>query len=110
MPAHSSAICTAMPELFKSPNGGIINFASDEAVQAMRDIIDEVCELFPSSPYIHLGADEANLHGLDLNPQFQDAIQPLRPGDRLTARQGSGPIYPTNSELDTSGLQRRQSM
>ncbi len=75
MPAHSSAICRAMPDLFKSPNGGIINFASDEAVDAMGEIIDEVCILFASSPYIHLGADEANLHGLDRDPQFQAAIK-----------------------------------
>ncbi|MGI9243057.1 MAG: family 20 glycosylhydrolase [Verrucomicrobiales bacterium] len=74
MPAHSSAICNAMPELFRSPNGGIINFASEDAVTAMGDILDEVCSIFSSSPYVHLGADEANLRGLDRNPQFKAAI------------------------------------
>jgi hypothetical protein len=31
--------------------------------------------MFASSPYLHLGADEANLHGLDRDPQFQAAIK-----------------------------------
>ncbi|MGD1979097.1 MAG: family 20 glycosylhydrolase [Akkermansiaceae bacterium] len=75
MPAHASAICNAMPDLFRSPNGGIINFASEEAVSAMGRILDEVCAIFQSSPYLHLGADEANLHGLDRNPEFQAAIK-----------------------------------
>lgn len=74
LPAHATALCKAMPE-FASPSGGIVNFSSDKTVQALGDILDEVAAIFASSPYIHLGADEANIGGLAADPQFQQAMQ-----------------------------------
>ena len=46
----------------------------------MGEIIDEVCVIFASSPYIHLGADEANLLGLDRDPQFRAAMEKHKVG------------------------------
>ena len=68
MPGHSRAALSAYPEL--SCNGlqqevpgvwGIfddIYCSKDETIQFMKDVLDEVLELFPSD-YIHIGGDEA---------------------------------------------------
>lgn len=80
-PAHSSSFTSAMPELFASPGGGVVNFADPAVWEAMDTIIHEVCDVFQSAPYIHLGADEANLNGMDRDPQFIKAIATHDVGD-----------------------------
>ncbi|MEM9235682.1 MAG: family 20 glycosylhydrolase [Verrucomicrobiota bacterium] len=80
-PAHASAMINAMPELFSSPAGGVVNFAREEVWEALVTIINESCELFPSAPYIHLGADEANIWGLPGDPEFAAAIKKHKVGD-----------------------------
>lgn len=67
MPGHSSAAVAAYPWLscgqqsIAVPNRwGIfkdIYCPTDSTFQFLRDVLDEVCELFPS-PYIHIGGDE----------------------------------------------------
>ena len=73
MPAHSNSALAAYPQ-FACPvvdryigvlpglggsNADIIYCAgNDEVFGFLKDIIDEVCELFPSK-YVHLGGDEA---------------------------------------------------
>ena len=69
LPGHSSAAIAAYPELSCEPKGekavpntwGIkpdIYCPSDFTFQFLRDVLDEVCGLFPGK-YIHLGGDEA---------------------------------------------------
>jgi hexosaminidase len=68
MPGHSRAVLAAYPELSctgkqQSVPGlwGIFDdvFCSKpESIKFIKDILDEVCELFPSE-YIHIGGDEA---------------------------------------------------
>ncbi|HLP52397.1 MAG TPA: beta-N-acetylhexosaminidase [Chitinophagales bacterium] len=69
LPGHSSAAISAYPELSCTPDEpktvpnrwGIfrdIYCPSDFTFQFIRDVLDEVCELFPGK-YIHLGGDEA---------------------------------------------------
>ncbi len=77
IPAHASAMVKAMPELFRSPAGGIIDFKKPEVVAAVKTLIDELAEVFASSPYIHLGADEANLGPLARNAEYQAVIEKL---------------------------------
>ena len=68
MPGHSSAALTAYPEL--GCTGGpyqvqktwgvfkdVYCAGKEETFQFLQDVIDEVCELFPST-YIHVGGDE----------------------------------------------------
>jgi hexosaminidase len=69
LPGHSSAAIAAYPQLSCKPNEpkkvpnrwGIlpdIYCPSEFTFQFMRDVLDEVCALFPGG-YIHLGGDEA---------------------------------------------------
>jgi len=64
MPGHASAFTKAYPELFA--NAG--NPARDDAVCAgkpgvferLEQVLREVAELFPGSPYLHIGGDEVS--------------------------------------------------
>jgi hexosaminidase len=80
MPAHASSIIKAMPEL-SSPAGNIINFADPKGITAACTLVDEMAEMFPQSPYIHVGGDEANLGPLVSDPAFVKAINDQNVGD-----------------------------
>lgn len=68
MPGHSSAFLAAYPELASTTNKvevartwGIfedIMLPTNETINALKDILDEVCSIFPSE-FIHIGGDEA---------------------------------------------------
>lgn len=67
LPGHSEAALTAYPEMtcLKKAPESVMAFSShifcggsEKTYQFVFDILDEVCELFPSE-YIHLGGDEA---------------------------------------------------
>jgi len=68
VPGHSTALQTAHPEIFggKDPASGkfealgVLNIANEAIYPVLETIIAETCELFKSSPYFHLGADETN--------------------------------------------------
>ncbi len=57
MPGHCSRMQAAYPEIFGT--SGIIR-ASEDSFQALNSIIQEVITLFPYSPCIHIGGDEAD--------------------------------------------------
>ena len=52
MPGHSDAFKRAMG----------MDMQTDEGIEALKTIIDEVVENFPRAPYIHIGGDEVNIH------------------------------------------------
>ncbi len=51
MPGHSDVFAKAMG----------FNMQSDQGVEALKKILDEVCEVFKGVPYIHIGGDEVNI-------------------------------------------------
>ena len=69
MPGHFQAALAAYPEFSCVPgsqpevwtHGGIsdtvLNIGNDRAVQFAKDILDELCDIFPY-PYFHIGGDE----------------------------------------------------
>ena len=72
MPGHASAAIAAYPELGNTDIPGYApkvqetwgvhpyTFApTEKTFRFLEDVIDEVCALFPDSPYIHIGGDEA---------------------------------------------------
>lgn len=81
IPGHTGAMIRAMPELFKIAgtkpyeHHGTINFANEAAIQAVEKIIDEMCDVFRSSPYFHMGGDEADISNADQHPDFQAAFK-----------------------------------
>ena len=77
VPGHASVLIKNYPEVFgntekngkktftvdgKEVSGGnIICAGSERSFSAVKDILSEVCEMFPDSPYIHIGGDEAKI-------------------------------------------------
>ncbi len=76
-PGHAKFLTNAYPEIFMpdvdkdapsalSESGVVINpdniiCAKDEAFLAINTLITEIAEMFPTTPYIHIGGDEANI-------------------------------------------------
>ena len=81
MPGHSAAANRAMPDLFiirrtkPYEHHASINFAKDEVMKAVATIVGEMCEVFRSSPYFHIGGDEADLALAAQNTDFQAAFK-----------------------------------
>ena len=83
MPGHAEAALSAYPELgcfgqpVEVPQIGftqhIFCAGKDGTLQFLKNVLDEVCALFPS-PYIHLGGDEAPKGNWDKCPDCQKRI------------------------------------
>ena len=65
-PGHSSNACATMPDVFgyvdaatgRPVGQGAMNIANPKLYAALDTIIGEMCEVFASSPYFHIGFDE----------------------------------------------------
>jgi len=76
-PGHAKALTSAYPEIFKvdidgdeptivTESGAVVKAdnivcARPEAFDAINKLLEEICQMFPSTPYIHIGGDEANI-------------------------------------------------
>ncbi len=79
VPGHASMFVKTYPEIFALHTEGendsklvteagavitdknIICVGSESANNAIRALLEEICEMFPETPYIHIGGDEANI-------------------------------------------------
>lgn len=85
LPGHSLALQRAAPELFGAKNEttgqydvlGVINIANEEIYPALEKVIAEACDIFKSSPYFHMGADETNFGEFYKHPTVQKQIEEL---------------------------------
>lgn len=81
VPGHAKIFIETYPEIFspklknwgKNMWGGdainnVINIGSEEVYAALDVLLDEVIEVFHTSPYIHIGADEATIDNLQGDP------------------------------------------
>ena len=68
VPGHSAPFFAAYPELFGTT--GVLP-ACTEAFDALRTIFSEVAGLFPRSPWIHIGGDEASIGAWENCPRTQ---------------------------------------
>ncbi|MEI7835509.1 MAG: family 20 glycosylhydrolase [Planctomycetota bacterium] len=57
-PSHSQALWRSVP-VFAGPK--IMNITSDETYKALDTLIGEMCDVFKSSPFFHIGGDEVYL-------------------------------------------------
>ncbi len=80
-PGHSGALRGSLPEVFgykdnsgKMVGRSVINIVSDRAYQALDTIVGEMCDVFKSSPYFHVGCDESSLDIQDM-PEFKEWVQ-----------------------------------
>lgn len=77
-PGHSGAMRLAMPDVFDLPEkpGGearlaVLNIANDAIYGPLDTLVREMCDVFKSSPYFHIGCDETIWHVLEAQPQTQ---------------------------------------
>ncbi len=83
IPGHSGMLNRTMPDLFKIKgtkpyeHHATINFVNPAVLQAVDKLIGEMCDVFHSSPYFHMGGDEADISLVDQHPDFQSAFSKL---------------------------------
>ncbi len=83
IPGHSATLVRTMPDLFKIKgtkpyeHHASINFVNPAVLRAVDMLIGEMCEVFHSSPYFHMGGDEADISLADQHPDFQAAFKEL---------------------------------
>jgi len=76
LPGHSGRLIADVPEAFQAPhNGSTINIASDGVVSNAIILLNEVMDVFQSTPYVHLGADEVGLGGIEQAPEYPEACR-----------------------------------
>jgi hexosaminidase len=79
LPGHSGAALRSLPEIFdainpmtKQPVGlGCMNIASEELYPALDTIVGEMCAVFRSSPYFHIGGDEVSMGRVALHSGYK---------------------------------------
>jgi hexosaminidase len=79
MPGHSGAASRSLPEIFdainpesKQPVGiGCMSMANEALYPALDTIIGEMCDVFQSSPYFHIGSDEVTSGRLSLQSGYR---------------------------------------
>ncbi len=74
-PGHTTAMRKAMPELFGRSGLSVINLGKEEVYEALETIVAEMCEVFSSSPYFHIGADEAYFGALAKDEIARQAVK-----------------------------------
>ena len=78
-PGHAAMLSVCYPEVFaneidgetaeeKTESGAVINDASiicagkSSVMNGIKTLLSEICTLFPDSPYVHIGGDEAKIN------------------------------------------------
>ena len=65
VPGHATQLVKIYPEIFgvnnNNPNSNVVNISNEKIYGVLDEIIGEMVEVFHTSPYFHIGADEANL-------------------------------------------------
>ncbi|MCY2929012.1 MAG: family 20 glycosylhydrolase, partial [Planctomycetota bacterium] len=72
-PGHSDAMGRAMPEVFGPYK--ILDISSDEMYKALDTLVGEMCDVFKSSPYFHMGADEMYYFELESQPATAENLK-----------------------------------
>ncbi len=74
LPGHSGRLIADAHDSFGIPgNGSTVNVASPKTIEALSALLNEVMDVFQSTPYVHLGADEVGLGGLDKTADYKEA-------------------------------------
>jgi len=79
-PGHTDAMRRAQPEPFASDSTGgvehegLLDVLKPEAVDGVKAILGEAGGLFRSSPYLHLGGDEAEIDQLSKEPNYAQRL------------------------------------
>ncbi|MEI7900094.1 MAG: family 20 glycosylhydrolase [bacterium] len=78
LPGHSGRLVGDAPETFAFPgNGNTVNIASPKTLAAVATLLNEMMDVFQGTPYVHLGADEVGLGGLEKTAEYKEAQDKL---------------------------------
>jgi N-acetyl-beta-hexosaminidase len=73
LPGHSARLIADAQDIFGLPgNGSTVNIASPKTIEALTVLLNEMMDVFQSTPYVHLGADEVGLGGLDKTADYRE--------------------------------------
>lgn len=100
VPGHSSVLAAAMPEVFGDTQGCVINFINPRALPILRDLINEMCDVFQSSPFFHIGSDESNFALFETWP---DVVENRKLTGRNTPQQHCWLINELNATIKQRG-------
>ncbi|MCW1886676.1 family 20 glycosylhydrolase [Luteolibacter flavescens] len=76
LPGHSGRLIANEPRDFAMPgNGSTVHIANPKTCEAVEALLNEVMDVFQSGPYVHIGADEVSLAGLEETPEYRDALK-----------------------------------
>jgi hexosaminidase len=86
MPGHSGAAARSLPEVFDAidpgsgrPVGiGCMNLSNEALYPALDTIVGEMCDVFRSSPYFHIGSEEVTSGRLPLSPGYRAFLEKHR--------------------------------
>lgn len=79
-PGHSGHLRGTYPETFGFYEEGVskplytVDIANPNAYEGMKQLIDEACAIFKSSPYVHIGNDEAAIGSVDRDTDHYKAF------------------------------------
>ncbi len=92
-PGHAQQLVERYPEIFANEiEGGndavmyteqglavtaknVLCAGSDNTFRGIHTLLEEICQLFPNAPYIHIGGDEANIKVWDLCSVCKDYME-----------------------------------
>jgi hexosaminidase len=100
MPGHTSQLAVAFPDVFGDTQGCVINFLNPEAMPILTDLVNEMCDVFRSSPYFHMGSDECNW---DLFEKWPNVVEDRKINKRGTAQQHGWLINEINKVVKKRG-------
>lgn len=79
IPGHAKSLVTAYPNLFgikdHVENPYIINMGKEEVYTALDALIGEIVPVFKSTPYFHIGGDEARFSKVMEDPHIQSYMK-----------------------------------
>lgn len=90
VPGHSGALAGALPEIFgaKDPKTGkihgmgVINVANEAIYPVLDTLVGEICDVFKSSPYFHIGGDECYWYNFEQTDDYKEVMK--RAGHKAT--------------------------
>ena len=76
---HTGAMMQDMPSEFGGP--GVLNIGSEKLYQSLEPLIEEMCDVFESSPFFQIGCDEASIGGV-MEAAGHEAIHGAAPNQK----------------------------
>ncbi len=78
IPGHTDQLRIPYPKVFdafeserEDAHMGIVDMANPHAYEGLATLIGELCDVFRSSPYVHIGADEARIGRATVSPNYE---------------------------------------